>query len=354
MVTTMYKALKIIQIFVWSIVAIVIIGILGYSIKHGAGFINLNVFNADLGEVAMVKEEAVKLETNINKLSVDCDSYDIIIKESDTDELKVVQYAPERTDDSELFNITYNYKGDNNSIAITQNDKMKIWIFGFISLSNSHRMEISIPTGYEQELVISTKSGDICVDRDLKSTNFEVNVLSGDISSKNITASTVDITTKSGDINMGETFTDSYSINTISGSISISKLTGKGDIRVTSGDIGINEIDGEEVNISTVSGDVFIRAMKGGGSIKTTSGDISVSGLDMTGDLLLSCQSGDIDVKLVEDAAVKINAKSVSGDVRSNFGLDFNDSHSKADGETSEGATLNLKITTTSGEISVY
>ena len=128
----------------------------------------------------------------------------------------------------------------------------KNFCIGFCFFENY--IEILIPSSFEGKAILESTSGDIEVGR-LENSLLEMNTVSGDIEVKKVKS--CDIKSVSGDINIEQV--ENSTVTTTSGDIGIQLLMHQLKAISTSGDITIQKIAlQEDSNIKTVSGDVTI------------------------------------------------------------------------------------------------
>lgn len=219
-----------------------------------------------------------KLEFNDinNNVEVDVKSYDIEIIANSTDKIEVEVYGNEKTKD----NVTIS---NNGSLEIKQ--KRSTLCFG---ICRSSKIIIKLPSNYQGKFNLNTISGDIKSNMSFKDYDNNVSTTSGDIKLLNVLKG---------------------KISSTSGEITINYLK-EGKVKTTSGDIEINTI--ENVDVSSTSGEIDIDNFTGFGDIGTVSGDIRIDKFEILGNTSFSSTSGEIKVKLMNDAY--IIAESVSGD----------------------------------------
>jgi DUF4097 and DUF4098 domain-containing protein YvlB len=142
----------------------------------------------------------------------------------------------------------------------------------------------------------------------------------------------VEVETGSGDVQFSEVSGDAE-INAASGDVQISRVGGRGRINTASGDVQLASVAGE-AKINSASGDVQIREARNALEVNTASGDVlvreassSVSANSASGDQTIGSvtegkvdvktASGDIKVGIREGSTLWIDARSRSGEVRS-------------------------------------
>ena len=142
----------------------------------------------------------------------------------------------------------------------------------------------------------------------------------------------VEVETGSGDVQFSEVSGDAE-INAASGDVQISRVGGRGRINTASGDVQLSSVNGE-AKINSASGDVQIREAGSAHEVNTASGDVlvreassSVSANSASGDQTIGSvtegkvdvktASGDIKVGIREGSTLWVDARSRSGEVRS-------------------------------------
>lgn len=267
------------------IVILALIGVIIWGIKSGNGFTFF--------------EKSVIIYDNtfekIASINVDVTSYDVELKESNNDTIKVEISGSKKNQDK------FHVEEENGNLTINENGSSVC-----IGFCLDGTITIYLPN---QDIAYHHKSssGNIYSDIDLRS--VVINTTSGDITLKNINDGTVSST--SGNINI--------------------RNANKLNVSATSGDISLDEPKNLVAN--TQSGNIKVRSITSKMDITTTSGDINISSLSIKEDSKAEAKSGNIDIKLDKD--VFIDATTRSG----NIDID----------NTNTNPTLTIK--TTSGDI---
>jgi putative adhesin len=170
----------------------------------------------------------------------------------------------------------------------------------------------------------------------------EVETGSGDVEFSEI-AGEARVNAASGDVQLGEVGGD-LRINTASGDVQLKVVGGDAKINTASGDVIIREVGGE-LSVNTASGDVLVREARSSVSVNTASGDVEF-GRVVGGNVTLKSASGDLKVGIPEGTNLFVDARSRSGDVRSE--LPVSDLPPEGDGQEVE-----LSANTMSGDITV-
>ena len=267
------------------IVILALIGVIIWGIKSGNGFTFFE-------KPVIIYDNAFEKIASIN---VDVTSYDVELKESNNDTIKVEISGSKKNQDK------FHVEEENGNLTINENGSSVC-----IGFCLDGTITIYLPN---QDIAYHHKSssGNIYSDIDLRS--VVINTTSGDITLKNINDGTVSST--SGNINI--------------------KNANKLNVSATSGDISLDEPKNLVAN--TQSGNIKARSITSKMDITTTSGDINISSLSIKEDSKVEAKSGNIDIKLDKD--VFIDATTRSG----NIDID----------NTNTNPTLTIK--TTSGDI---
>ncbi len=276
----------IILIVILSLLVIALINVLIISIENKDD----TIWFGD--EIEKNKENIFKEENadilDVENIKINFRSSDIKIIITDEEQLRVVQYASNKNNVQNTFQI--NKSGD--LLEIKENFKHRFYLFYMESIS----YDIYIPKTYSKSLEIISTSSDIECDK------FELENLK--------------IKLTSGDLEIKETINAKNSnIQTVSGEIDINNLScEKTKLESTSGDIEIRKIS-SDIDIKTVSGEIEIEEIEGKISAETTSGDISINKFGIYGNSNIKTTSGDLIVYFSENSDCIIETKTVSGDV---------------------------------------
>ena len=247
--------------------------------------------------------------------------------------------------------------------------------FGLIQ-SGSVFFEAGIPAPFDGDIEIKISSGDTIVqnlstenleirsssgdiDADALSSGFmEIRASSGDISADRLEASDLNMKVSSGDISIKSADTETCSIDSSSGRINIGRIAASEDVfmEASSGRITAGYIEGGKINIRSHSGDITIDELTAQDAmVKASSGDIDLRLTALHDSLAIESSSGEVDLKLPEDAAFSVSAKASSGKIRSDFAImgDVSDNdENELSGDVNGGGTP-IRIKASSGDISI-
>jgi DUF4097 and DUF4098 domain-containing protein YvlB len=184
----------------------------------------------------------------------------------------------------------------------------------------SVRIRAAVPPGADLE--VGSASAPVYVESELSS--LVCRTASGDISFR--TAETVEVKTASGSVR-GEAVEGDVRVNSASGDIYIERVGGRLTAALASGDVRTDEVGGD-LRANSASGDVRIERFRGDDvTIKSVSGDLVIGFPEgITLDAEVNTLSGDVRMPSPSDRRtgetggerrrVRLNAKTVSGDIR--------------------------------------
>lgn len=284
MVIIMKSKTAIVSIVLLSIIALSLTGLFIFLLTNGKNF--SFDFSFDFNSKPLSLVDSYETDPNIHLITLNLHSTDVFVKES-TNEKILVEYYSNRENNARI-----EYTED--TIKINEED----YDLSCIGFCNSRRkVVVYVPSIYEGEYNIATKSGDITSEIDMSNSKVNVSAMSGDVK-LNVT-SNINVSTMSGDIRIEAT---------------------------------------NDINASAMSGDMEIGSISKYAKLKTMSGDVHIRNLNIEEDSFIDTSSGDVKVDN-NDSNCYIETKTSSGDTR------INSSDRKSD--------ITLKVTTSSGDISV-
>jgi hypothetical protein len=169
----------------------------------------------------------------------------------------------------------------------------------------------------------------------------EVETGSGDVEFGEVAEARVNAA--SGDVQLGDVGGDAR-VNTASGDVQMRTVGGEAKINSASGDVILREVAGE-LSVNTASGDVLVRETGAAVSVNTASGDQEIGSVG-AGKVTLKSASGDLKVGIPEGTNLWVDARSRSGEVRSELPV----SDLPPEGEA---PVVELRANTMSGDITV-
>jgi hypothetical protein len=211
------------------------------------------------------------------------------------------------------------------------------------------RYEISVPAG--AQAAINTASGDI--DAEDVDGAVTLGTTSGDVRADNL-AGGAHVETSSGEVRLNDV-AGPLSVTTISGDVRLEDGAVDGaTVKTTSGEIDMEGVAGE-LRVNTVSGDIKVADARDAVlTFGTTSGEITFDGaLARAGANGVSSISGDIRLRLPDDADFRLDASTVSGDINNEFELQGAETGLRSLSGTAGDGGSTLNVSTTSGEIAI-
>lgn len=408
------RKLKITIIVLLSAAALCMCVLLGIALyaRDRAGFENWNSeggeISADRRNDTMVQEWEFPAE-DIHSLRIDMSFQDVIFRQGTKDTVVVREYMnfePEDRqrsrvvkEDGELlikggkfnsfhffFNFSFFGVGGRDAyveICLPEGSADRLDMLHAQTSSGDIRAEISF-TG-QKDFSVSSTSGDIVL-RQMEG-DGAVSTTSGDVmveqTDGRMTFSTTSgyvtigqaqgvtsVSTTSGDIRLKQAQGD-VTISSTSGEIMLEQAESDVILSSTSGDVSMGEIKGRS-DITTTSGEVYLKRLDGTFRMETTSGDISISGgnacgsanaisgevtvclENLTGDLMVSTSSGDVELRLPGQGSYRLDFTSSSGECSTFFDdvLSFDKRGHKAKGQYGDGANA-IEVSTTSGDLGI-
>ena len=200
------------------------------------------------------------------------------------------------------------------------------------------RIEISCPEGTSVE----AKSGSADVEGRGRFGSVDVESGSGDVHFAEV-ARDAKINAASGDITIHSVGGDAR-INSASGDVQLASIAGEAKLNSASGDVVVRSADGR-VEINSASGDVHVVEAGSSVNVNTASGD-QVIGSAVKGKVTLKSASGDMKIGIREGSTLHVDARSRSGEVRSEMPV----SDTPPEGDAPH---VELRANTMSGDITV-
>jgi DUF4097 and DUF4098 domain-containing protein YvlB len=189
---------------------------------------------------------------------------------------------------------------------------------------------------------VESKTGSADVEGHGRFGSVEVETGSGDVQFGEV-AEDAKIDAASGDVQLASVGGHAR-LNTASGDIQIRSVGRDAKINTASGDVMVRDVGGE-LSINAASGDVLVREARSSVSVNTASGDQQLGSVS-TGRVDLKSASGDLKVGIAEGSLLHVDARSRSGEVRSELPV----SELPPEGD---GPTVELRANTMSGDITV-
>lgn len=193
--------------------------------------------------------------------------------------------------------------GGNGTLFIRQG-KTASSSFFFGRMLRSTDIELILPRRHWSALTVGTASGDVEIGEGLEADRVSVNTASGDVDiHSGLRAAHVAVKTASGDLDIQEG--------------SCGQLT----FTSASGDFNGDNIAAEGMQAETMSGDIELYGTLQAIQCSTASGDLYVRTNVLPRQLEASSKSGDCEVAVPDGAGFRVQFRTVSGDLHSDFAL---------------------------------
>ena len=298
------------RIIIWSIVSVLLIGLLTFGIIgiRNYGALNFKLFsfsNDDLDKMSTGSAEFDKNE--VKSIDINWTSGTVDIKNGNTDKVEISE------------NASYD-KDDDNAMRWSLDDgKLKIYnsknAFGFNWFSFS----------------MSPKKLTVTLPESISLDEFDVSSASADFTAESINADTLDIETASGKITV-----DSFEGK-------------KADINTASGTIDLNRVLAEDVDVETVSGECTVTGKIEKLNVSGVSSVLNLTVGKNNSEINAETVSGNVNIKTnCDESGFTANYSSVSGNFSSDFaGINKDDKFVYASGKA------DYNISTVSGNIEI-
>jgi DUF4097 and DUF4098 domain-containing protein YvlB len=202
--------------------------------------------------------------------------------------------------------------------------------------------EVLVEVRCPDESSLRAKSGSADLEGNGRFASIDIESGSGDVQVSEV-GGEAKVNAASGDVQIRDVGGDAR-VNTASGDVQIRSIGGEAKVNSASGDVQLGDV-ARELSVNSASGDVNIREAKGDVSVNTASGDQQL-GAVVVGKVSLKSASGDLKVGIREGSTLWVDARSRSGEVRSD--LPVSDTPPEGDAPHVE-----LRANTMSGDIEV-
>lgn len=307
----MNKKLSILKLIIWSVVAIYLTGLLIYWTTSGSGRISMwSVIKHDSADMTVASEHNIPLE-GIKSINLQFRSENIIIKETDERDIKIVQLALDKLDKEELITVN-NISGNLEVKHGKLRPRIIFFGFGFIS----QNIEVYIPKNYNNDLFITSSSGSNKI--------------------YNQTLRNLTIKQTSGSTKMEEVKAQNIKVDLTSGSF-------KGD-----------NIIGENLDSKQTSGSIKLNGEFNSINLRTTSGSSTLECNKMPEKINAEMTSGSSKIYIPENDGFKLQYNKTSGSIKSDFDLTGFDSQNRSGNVSYKNGGSEFYIKTTSGSVRIY
>jgi len=193
-----------------------------------------------------------------------------------------------------------------------------------------------------EESSLRAKTGSADIEGHGRFGSVDVGTGSGDVQFSEVSGD-AEINAASGDVQIRSVGGEAR-INTASGDVQVASIARAAKVNSASGDVQIRETGGP-LEVNSASGDVMVREAASSVSVNSASGDQTIGSVSL-GKVELKSASGDLKIGIREGSTLWVDARSRSGEVRSE--LPVSDLPPEGDAPHVE-----LRANTMSGDITV-
>lgn len=339
------KIAKKVGIVCWSVVALLLIGVLMFGIISGPqifGGLSMSFNNVTINEenAKIVNTYSVPVK-DFEEINIDWRAGYVKISEYNGKKIQLIERTQKELSDDKAMK----YQVSNGVLNI---ESTKSYGWSFFSFGEIQKiLEINLPKGSVKEIariLVNTASADIYLN-DMNLNEFSAFTASGDISAKNSDFNNLVAETTSGDIGWDNiNAKDKCTANSTSGdlevdgcnsnSIKLNSTSGEVDIKNSvcktfyaesvSGDIN-SYCNSDDVTLNSTSGDIMALGKFSNIIVNSISGEINIESDKLPQELKAESTSGDIYLKIPENkSGFTADFSTVSGDFKSSLLLSDN------------------------------
>jgi len=306
-----------------AIGAFLIAGIIGASAgifgAIASGGIAFPAPEHEHGPGTPINEHKVVAMAKTNQITIATAIEGIVVRESPDNNIRAWFHGDVSTAPDRLPHLVVVQKGGTVEIQVKRKQDSH---YDWISETNT-QLEVAIPAAYRGKLAVNSTSGNITLE-DQAYTALALSTTSGNIEANGLGVNTFSLSTNSGNIHA-------------------------------------DNLDTDQTKIDTTSGDVEVVDLRGNLEAHSTSGNLEVGFAKTPAHIIAESNSGEVTMRLPEDANFTLHADSTSGDltcafpvtttIRRSGGRDDEDEHHLS-GTVGTGKN-NVKVCTTSGDVQV-
>jgi hypothetical protein len=247
-------------------------------------------------DVETYQEKTASVE-GIHKISVETQSLDVELIQSESDELQATLCGEHSEDEARHIELELLRRDDELRVRITQQGHLSMFhIVGGI-WNKYLRFTVYVPDRLFERITASGQSSDMMA--------------------KRLMAGKMIFLCRSGDIQLDDCVAkETLNVRASSGDITLNGVLGKGDVSVqnSSGDIDCRGLTGETISIGTHSGDLTVSDYRGRLRAEAKSGDIEIKSDVLAGDVAIHSSSGDVALAYRQADSFLVHYKGSSGE----------------------------------------
>lgn len=300
------KKIAIFKIVAFSILAVLLTGVLVFGLVNGFTSINCSLggyhySNSSTYEIA--KGEVSFSRSDIESVEINWVGGKVNVEETSEEKIRFQETYSEKTgkDDDNLMR----YRVKNNQLTI-QFCKSKWFINPFVR--NDKTLTLYLPTQLYEKVKIATINANI----DYQGKESDVYY-------------PLKIDSVSGNIRITQANLSRLNIENVSGRIDVSKLSCKNDIDIdtVSGSVSLNEITANRLDIDFVSSRIDISGSIQRMNIDGVSGNLYLTMQQAPQEIDCDTVSGDVELIIPDNDGFTAKLDSVSGEINSNFSTSY-------------------------------
>ncbi|MCM1259589.1 MAG: DUF4097 domain-containing protein [Prevotella sp.] len=300
------KKIAIFKIVAFSILAVLLTGVLIFGLANGFTSINCSLGGyhySNSSSYAIAKGELTFSGSDIESIEINWIGGKVSVEETNEDTIRLQETYSEKTgkDDDNLMR----YRVRNNQLTI-QFCKSKWYVNP--SVRNDKALTLYLPIQLYEKVKIITINA-----------NIDVQGKESDL------CYPLKIDSVSGNIRISQAHLSSLDIDNVSGRIDISKLYCKNDIDIdtVSGSVSLKETTANRLDIDFVSSRIDITGSISRMKIDGVSGDLYAIMHQAPQEIDCDTVSGDVELTIPDNDGFTAQLDSVSGEINSNFSTSY-------------------------------
>lgn len=325
----MFKKLNIKKVALWLFIIMIASFAIAGTIFYQSGGYNELVKGTSGHNI----DETLPFTANgINEIRIDCDSPNVNIIPSDSNDIRVHFHGTAAVNKNNHYP-KLNARIENNKLVIKVDGTITIGIN--LGIFKELNLDVHVPKTYSSDILVNATSGNIAV-QGLNLNNLNCKSNSGNLSLQSVTAKKGQLKTTSG--------------NATGNEINVDRL----NCQCFSGNIKMDSLSSTETTLKTTSGEIDVLKFTGDLKANSFSGNVFVEYTTFNNNVDVSATSGEVSIQLPETAEFYLRANASSGKITNTFPL-------TVDGDKSrhhlEGTVVNgnnrITVKTFSGDIEI-
>lgn len=316
------KTSKIVGIICWSLVAVLLAGVLITTLLGGnimGNSFKLFSFSTTSYENLTTAEKVEIHTADINNLDIDWSAGYVNVVPYDGTDIVLEEKSSRPLNDNEKMT----YKTEGNTLSVQYKAINNFWSFFSFDI-NVKSLDVKIPVKFMnnlENLKISSASADILTDN-INAKTMDISTASGNLSISQCTVNIGKASTVSGNLTTADYKADvDMNISTTSGNINMNgnNQSKQAIVNTTSGNARVN-ITGDTIICSSVSGTTTVTGAVSNATLESVSGELTLNTLEICPkEIKMNTTSGDMDISLEKATGFTATFESVSGGFNSSY-----------------------------------